>query len=176
MRSRAKGVNYGIMYGIGAFGLARNIGIPQKEASEIIQRYFIAFPNIRKYMDDTIQFARQNGYVETLLGRRRYMLHIAESNQAVRSADERAAINAPIQGTAADMMKLAMIDVHGAMESRKLRSIMIMQVHDELVFDVVPDEADTMMEIIPTLMSNAMPMVVPIEVEAGIGPTWFEAH
>jgi DNA polymerase-1 len=176
MRSRAKGVNYGIMYGIGAFGLARNIGIPQKEASEIIQRYFIAFPNIRKYMDDTIQFARQNGYVETLLGRRRYMLHIAESNQAVRSADERAAINAPIQGTAADMMKLAMIDVHRAMESRKLRSIMIMQVHDELVFDVVPEEADTLMEIVPKLMSNAMPMVVPIEVEAGIGPTWFEAH
>lgn len=176
MRSRAKGVNYGIMYGIGPFGLARNIGIPQKEASEIIQKYFIAFPNIRKYMDDTIQFARKNGYVETLLGRRRYMLHIAESNQAVRSADERAAINAPIQGTAADMMKLAMIAVHREMEARKLKSIMMMQVHDELVFDVVPEEADTMMEIIPKLMSSAMPMVVPIEVEAGIGPTWFEAH
>ncbi len=176
MRSRAKGVNYGIMYGIGAFGLARNVGIPQKEAAEIIQKYFIAFPNIRKYMDDTIQFARKNGYVETLLGRRRYMLHIAESNQAVRSADERAAINAPIQGTAADMMKLAMIAVHRDMEKRKLKSIMMMQVHDELVFDVVPEEADTMMEIIPKLMSNAMPMVVPIEVESGIGPTWFEAH
>ncbi len=176
MRSKAKGVNYGIMYGIGPFGLSRNIGVPQKEASEIIQRYFTAFPLIRKYMDDTIQFARQHGYVETLLGRRRYMLHIAAANQAVRSADERAAINAPIQGTAADMMKLAMIDVHREMESRNMRSIMMMQVHDELVFDVVPEEADTMMEIIPKLMSNAMPMVVPIEVEAGIGPTWFEAH
>jgi DNA polymerase-1 len=176
MRGKAKGVNYGIMYGIGAFGLARNIGVPQKEASEIIQKYFAAFPLIRKYMDDTIQFARKNGYVETLLGRRRYMLHIAESNQAVRSADERAAINAPIQGTAADMMKLAMIDVHREMEKRNLKSIMMMQVHDELVFDVVPEEADVMMKIIPKLMSNAMPMVVPIEVEAGIGPTWFEAH
>jgi len=176
MRGKAKGVNYGIMYGIGAFGLARNIGIPQKEASEIIQKYFAAFPLIRKYMDDTIQFARQHGYVETLLGRRRYMRNIAAANQAVRSADERAAINAPIQGTAADMMKLAMINVHREMEARKLKSIMIMQVHDELVFDVDPEEADAMQELVPRLMSNAMPMVVPIEVEAGIGPTWFEAH
>ena len=176
MRSRAKGVNYGIMYGIGAFGLARNIGIPQKEASDIIQRYFAAFPNIRKYMDDTVQFARKNGYVETLLGRRRYMLHIADSNQGIRSADERAAINAPIQGTAADMMKLAMIAVHKEMEKRKLKSIMTMQVHDELVFDIAPGEGDLMMEIIPPLMSNAMPMIVPMEVEAGIGATWFEAH
>ncbi len=176
MRGKAKGVNYGIMYGIGAFGLARNIGIPQKEASEIIQKYFAAFPSIRKYMDDTVIFARKNGYVETLLGRRRYMRNIAVANQAVRSADERAAINAPIQGTAADMMKLAMINIHGEMERQKLQSIMMMQVHDELVFDVVPGEAEAMMELVKRLMSNAMPMVVPIEVEAGIGPTWFEAH
>ncbi len=176
MRGKAKGVNYGIMYGIGAFGLARNIGIPQKEASDIIQKYFAAFPLIRKYMDDAVQFARKNGYVETLLGRRRYMRNISAANQAVRSADERAAINAPIQGTAADMMKLAMINVHREMESRRLKSIMIMQVHDELVFDVVPGEAEAMQELVPRLMSSAMPMVVPIEVEAGIGPTWFEAH
>jgi DNA polymerase I len=176
MRGKAKGVNYGIMYGIGAFGLARNIGVPQKEASEIIQKYFAAFPLIRKYMDDTIQFARKYGYVETLLGRRRYMRNIAAANQAVRTADERAAINAPIQGTAADMMKLAMINVHREMESRKLKSIMTMQVHDELVFDVVPEEADVMQELVPRLMSSAMPMAVPIDVEAGIGPTWFEAH
>ena len=176
MRGKAKGVNYGIMYGIGAFGLARNIGIPQKEATDIIQKYFAAFPSIRKYMDDTVIFARKNGYVETLLGRRRYMRNIAAANQAVRSADERAAINAPIQGTAADMMKLAMINVHREMEARKMKSIMMMQVHDELVFDVVPEEAEAMQELVPRLMSNAMPMVVPIEVEAGIGPTWFEAH
>ncbi len=176
MRGKAKGVNYGIMYGIGAFGLARNVGIPQKEASEIIQKYFAAFPNIRKYMDDTVVFARKYGYVETLLGRRRYMRNIAAANQAVRSADERAAINAPIQGTAADMMKLAMINIHREIERRKLQSIMIMQVHDELVFDVVPGEEQELMDLVKELMSNAMPMVVPIEVEAGIGPTWFEAH
>ena len=176
MRSRAKGVNYGIMYGIGAFGLARNVGIPQKEASEIIAKYFAAFPSIRKYMDDTIAFARKNGYVETLLGRRRYMRNIGAANQAVRSGDERAAINAPIQGTAADMMKLAMINIHHEMRLRDLKSLMIMQVHDELVFDVVSGEADEMMALVKDLMSNAMPMAVPIEVEAGIGPTWFEAH
>ncbi len=176
MRGKAKGVNYGIMYGIGAFGLARNVRITQKEAADIIQKYFAAFPLIRKYMDDTIQFARTNGYVQTLLGRRRYMRNIAAANQAVRSADERAAINAPIQGTAAEMMKLAMINIHREMASRKMKSIMIMQVHDELVFDVVPEEADAMMPLVKELMSNAMPMIVPIEVEAGIGPTWFEAH
>jgi DNA polymerase-1 len=176
MRGKAKGVNYGIMYGIGAFGLARNIGVTQKEASEIITKYFAAFPNIRQYMDDTIQFARKNGYVETLLGRRRYMRNIAAANQAVRSADERAAINAPIQGTAADMMKLAMIDIHRELEKRKLKSIMIMQVHDELVFDCVKEEAEDMKALVTKLMSNAMPMDVPIDVEAGLGPTWFEAH
>ncbi len=176
MRSRAKGVNYGIMYGIGAFGLARNIGIPQKEASEIIQKYFTAFPSIRKYMDDTVAFARTNGYVETLLGRRRYMRNIGAANQAVRSGDERAAINAPIQGTAADMMKLAMINIHREIEKRKLQSLMIMTVHDELVFDVVRGEGEEMLAMVKELMSNAMPMAVPIEVEAGMGPTWFEAH
>jgi DNA polymerase I len=176
MRRKAKEVNYGIMYGIGAFGLSRRLAIPQKEAAEIIQKYFAAFPTIKSYMDETIQFARKNGYVETLMGRRRYMRNIAAANQAVRSGDERAAINAPIQGTAADMMKLAMIDVHNEIEKRNLRSIMIMQVHDELVFDVVPEEADVMLELVPRLMSNAMPMSVPIEVETGIGPTWFEAH
>ncbi len=176
MRGKAKGVNYGIMYGIGAFGLARNIGIPQKEASDIIQKYFAAFPSIRKYMDDTVAFARTNGYVETLLGRRRYMRNIAAANQAVRSADERAAINAPIQGTAADMMKLAMINIHREMEKQKMKSIMMMQVHDELVFDVVAGEEKALMDLVKDLMSNAMPMAVPIEVEAGIGPTWFEAH
>ncbi|HWF43438.1 MAG TPA: DNA polymerase I, partial [Candidatus Kapabacteria bacterium] len=176
MRRKAKEVNYGIMYGIGAYGLARRLGIPQKEGSEIIQRYFAAFPTIKKYMDDTVIFARKNGYVETLLGRRRYMRNIGAANQAVRSADERAAINAPIQGTAAELIKIAMINIHREIIKRKLRSIMIMQVHDELVFDVVPEEADEMMALVTELMSNAMPMAVPIEADAGIGRTWFEAH
>ena len=176
MRRKAKEVNYGIMYGIGAYGLARRLGIPQREGSEIIQRYFAAFPTIKKYMDDTILFARKNGYVETLLGRRRYMRNIAASNQAIRSADERAAINAPIQGTAAEMIKIAMINIHREILKRGLRSLMIMQVHAELVFDVVPEEADVMMALVKELMSSAIPMAVPIDVDAGIGKTWFEAH
>ena len=121
-------------------------------------------------------YARKNGYVETLLGRRRYMRNIAAANQAVRSADERAAINAPIQGTAADMMKIAMINIHHEILKRGLQSLMIMQVHDELVFDVVPGEADDMKLLVESLMSSAMPMAVPIDVDAGIGRTWFEAH
>jgi DNA polymerase-1 len=176
MRRKAKEVNYGIMYGIGAFGLARRLNISQKEGSEIIQRYFTAFPTIKTYMDETIQFARTHGYVETLLGRRRYMRNIAAANQVIRTADERAAINAPIQGTAADMMKLAMINIHREIRKRNLRSLMIMTVHDELVFDIVSGEGEEMLALVKELMSNAMPMAVPIEIEAGMGPTWFEAH
>jgi DNA polymerase-1 len=127
-------------------------------------------------MDETIQFARTHGYVETLLGRRRYMRNIAAANQVIRTADERAAINAPIQGTAADMMKLAMINIHREIRKRNLRSLMIMTVHDELVFDIVSGEGEEMLALVKELMSNAMPMAVPIEIEAGMGPTWFEAH
>jgi DNA polymerase-1 len=176
MRRKAKEINYGIMYGMGAFGLARRLGISQKEGSEIIQRYFAAFPSIRQYMDDTLAFARKHGYVETMMGRRRYMRNIGAANQAVRAGEERAAINAPIQGSAADLMKIAMIKLHAAMQEKKVRSLMIMQVHDELVFDVVPGEEEMMKELVVQHMSNAIPMRVPIEVDAGIGPTWFEAH
>jgi DNA polymerase-1 len=176
MRRKAKEINYGIMYGMGAFGLSRRLGIPQREASEIIQRYFAAFPSIRQYMDDTLVFARAHGYVETMLGRRRYMRNIGAANQAVRSGEERAAINAPIQGSAADLMKVAMIKLDAAMQKKKVRSLMIMQVHDELVFDVVPDEVDMMKELVVHHMSHAIEMRVPIDVDAGVGPTWFEAH
>jgi DNA polymerase-1 len=176
MRRKAKEVNYGIMYGIGAFGLARRLGIPQKEGAEIIQKYFTAFPSIKTYMDDTLTFARQHGYVQTLNGRRRYMKAINASNHAVRSADERAAINMPIQGTAAEMIKLAMIKIQRELESRKMKSLMIMQVHDELVFDVVPEEFEILPELVKRLMESAMPMDVIIEVEAGLGDSWFDAH
>jgi len=176
MRRKAKEVNYGIMYGIGAFGLARRLGISSKEGSEIINRYFTAFPTIKKYMDDTLMFAREKGYVETLFGRRRYMRNINASNQSVRGGDERAAINMPIQGTAADMMKIAMLNIHREFERRSLRSLMTMQVHDELVFDVYPGEDETVKSIVIPLMENAVPMDVPISVEFGIGKNWFDAH
>lgn len=176
MRRKAKEVNYGIMYGIASFGLARRLGITSREAGDIIKKYFEAFPTIRKYIDDTLAFAREHGYVETLLGRRRYMKNINASNFAVRGADERAAMNMPIQGTAADMLKIAMINIQRELEKRKMRSLMIMQVHDELVFDVVPDELGEVRPMVTELMQNAMPMDVPITVESGVGPTWYDAH
>ena len=135
MRRKAKMVNYGIAYGISAFGLAQRLGIPRKEAAEIIDQYFKQFPGIRKYMGDTMAFARKHGYVETVTGRRRYMRDIRSANDTVRGAAERNAINAPIQGTAADMIKLAMINIHAELNRRKLKTRMLLQVHDELVFD-----------------------------------------
>ncbi|MBS1904520.1 MAG: DNA polymerase I [Bacteroidetes bacterium] len=176
MRRKAKEVNYGIMYGIGAFGLSTRLGISQKEGSEIIRSYFAAFPSIKDFIDSTIAFAKHTGYVQTLLGRRRYMSNINASNQTVRAADERAAINMPIQGTAAEMMKLAMITIQRELERRKMKSLMIMQVHDELVFDVYPGEKDDVKEIVEYRMQHALPMAVPLEVDSGFGATWFDAH
>src|SRR5207253_3657193 len=140
MRERCKMVNYGIAYGMSAFGLAQRLGIPRKEAAEIIDHYFAQFPGIRKYMTDTIEFARQHGYVETITGRRRYLRDICSSNATTRNAAERLAINTPIQGTAADMIKLAMIQIHRDLVARRLKSRMILQVHDELVFDLYQPE------------------------------------
>ncbi len=176
MRRKAKEINYGIMYGIGAYGLSSRLGISQKEGSEIIRNYFLAFPAIKEFIDSTILFAKKHGYVETLIGRRRYMTNINAANAVVRAADERAAINMPIQGTAAEMMKLAMITIQRELERRKMRSLMIMQVHDELVFDVVPEEKDELKELVEYRMCNALPMDVIISVESGFGKTWFDAH
>ncbi|MBM3401491.1 MAG: DNA polymerase I [Bacteroidetes bacterium] len=175
-RRNAKAVNFGIIYGQSAFGLSQNLGIPRKEAAEIIENYFNTYPNIKKYMNDTMNFARENGYVETIMGRRRYLRDINSANQTVRGFAERNAINAPIQGSAADMIKIAMIRIHQDIKDHKLGSKMTMQVHDELVFDVLINETELMKSIITERMKNAIKMEVPILVQVGEGRNWLEAH
>jgi DNA polymerase-1 len=175
-RRNAKAVNFGIIYGQSAFGLSQNLGIPRKEAAEIIENYFNTYPGIKKYMSDTMNFARENGYVQTIMGRRRYLRDINSANQTVRGFAERNAINAPIQGSAADMIKIAMIRIHQDIIDQKLNAKMTMQVHDELVFDVPKSEIDQMKRIIQDRMQNAIEMKVPILVEIGEGSNWLEAH
>jgi DNA polymerase-1 len=178
MRYKAKSVNFGIIYGQGAFGLADNLGISRSEAKEIIENYKKQFVNIQKYMDDTILFARKNGFVQTLMGRKRWLRDINSSNFTVRGFAERNAINSPIQGTAADMIKLAMIKVHDAFTQNKFRSKMLLQVHDELVFDAHRDEVELIKPIIIESMQQALPLPngVPAEAEIGFGINWLEAH
>lgn len=175
-RRNAKAVNFGIIYGQSAFGLSQNLGIPRKEAAEIIEQYFAQYPGIKRYMSDTMNFARENGFVETIMGRRRYLRDINSANQTVRGFAERNAINAPIQGSAADMIKIAMINIHKEMKAQKLQSTMTMQVHDELVFDVLKSEKETMKAIIQDKMANAIKLTVPIVVEIGEGENWLAAH
>lgn len=175
-RRNAKAVNFGIIYGQSAFGLSQSLGIPRKEAAEIIEQYFIQYPGIKKYMSDTANFARENGYVETILGRRRYLRDINSANAVVRGFAERNAINAPIQGSAADMIKVAMINIHRELKSMKVDTRMILQVHDELVFDVPKTEVEKVRPVIEELMKTAIKMEVPILVESGTGQNWLEAH
>ncbi|MBL0069097.1 MAG: DNA polymerase I [Chitinophagaceae bacterium] len=178
MRYKAKSVNFGIIYGQGAFGLADNLGISRTEAKEIIDNYKKEFPGIQKYMDDTINFARENGYVETLMGRKRWLRDINSANFTVRGFAERNAINSPIQGTAADMIKLAMQKVHAAMKKEKMKSKMLLQVHDELVFDALKTEVNELKPLILECMQSAMvlPHKVPVTAECGEGKNWLEAH
>ncbi len=178
MRYKAKSVNFGIIYGQGAFGLADNLGISRTEAKEIIDNYKKQFPGIQKYMDDTINFAREHGYVQTLMGRKRWLRDINSANFTVRGFAERNAINSPIQGTAADMIKLAMQKVHAAMKKAKMQSKMILQVHDELVFDAVKSETKELKPLIIECMEAAMPLPqkVPVIAECGEGKNWLEAH
>ncbi len=176
MRYKAKSVNFGIIYGQGAFGLAENLGISRTEAKELIETYFRQYPGIRKYMDDQIHYARTHGYVKTLLGRRRYLPHIHSQNQAERGFAERNAINAPIQGTAADMIKKAMVSIYRKMKSAKMKSALILQVHDELVFDAHKNELDELQHLVRQEMENALPLNVPVLVELGTGQNWLEAH
>ncbi|MFC4263152.1 DNA polymerase I [Ferruginibacter yonginensis] len=178
MRYKAKSVNFGIIYGQGAFGLAENLGIPRGEAKEIIDNYKKEFPSIQQYMDDTIAFAKTNGYVQTLMGRKRWLKDITSANFTVRGFAERNAINSPIQGTAADMVKMAMIRIHAALQQGGFKSKMLLQVHDELVFDVVKEELDAIKPLILNNMKAALllPHEVPVEAELGIGDNWLQAH
>jgi DNA polymerase I len=176
MRRRAKMVNFGIIYGISAFGLSQRLDIPRKEAAEIIDNYFKEFPSISQYMNNVVEEARQNEFVETIMGRRRYLRDINSRNQVDRGFAERNAINAPIQGSAADMIKLAMIKVHNHIKTEKMKSRMILTVHDELVFDAHETEIFELKNIVNELMINAMPLSVKMETGIGVGLNWLEAH
>jgi DNA polymerase-1 len=178
MRYKAKSVNFGIIYGQGAFGLSENLGISRAEARQIIDNYKKEFSGISRYIDESIAFAREHGYVQTLKGRKRWLKDIHSSNFTVRSFAERNAINSPIQGTAADMIKLAMIHIHRALQEQHFHTKMILQVHDELVFEVPKEEAATVKPLILQLMKQALPLPngVPVEAEAGFGESWLEAH
>jgi len=175
-RRNAKSVNFGIIYGQQAFGLSENLGISRSEAKELIDNYYAEFVNIKQYMDNQIGMARKHGYVETLMGRKRWLRDINSNNATVRNFAERMAINAPIQGSAADMIKVAMIHIYNEMKKRGLKSKMILQVHDELLFDVHKTEIEELKLLVTELMANAMPLKVPVLAEAGIGVNWLEAH
>jgi DNA polymerase-1 len=175
-RSSAKAVNFGIIYGQSAFGLAQNLGISRKEAKAIIDAYFSQYPTIKGYMDDAVSKAREQGYVETIMQRRRYLKDINSANAVVRGFAERNAVNAPIQGSAADIIKMAMIGVDGAMKEAKMKSKMLLQVHDELVFDVHVSEIDQLQKLVKDEMESAVELVVPMEVEMEVADNWLEAH
>lgn len=176
MRRHAKAVNFGIIYGMSAFGLAERLGITRYEAAQIIENYFKEYAGIQQYIKNNIEFARKNGYVETMLGRRRYLRDINASNSVVRNFAERNAVNAPIQGSSADMIKIAMSNIYKELTIRNLKSKMILQVHDELVFDACIDELDILKDIVNDKMTNALPLNIPVVVEINTGENWLEAH
>ena len=176
MRRKAKAVNFGLIYGMSAFGLSERLKVPRAEAKEIMEAYFDEFSAIKEYMDHIIKQAHETGYVETITGRRRYLRDINSRNYTLRSYAERNAINAPIQGSAADIIKVAMIRIEDWIQKQKLQSRMILQVHDELVFDVHKDELDILKPQVESLMKEALPLEVPMEIEIGVGQNWLEAH
>ena len=175
-RSNAKVVNFGIIYGVSAFGLSNQTELNRKESKELIDRYFEKYPMLKKYMNDQISFARSNGFVETILGRRRYLKNINSQNSVVRSAAERNAINAPIQGSAADIIKIAMINIQKELSSKNLKSKMLLQLHDELVFDVFKPELNEIIELTKNQMEQAYKISVPLTVDLNYGINWLEAH
>ena len=175
-RSNAKTVNFGIIYGVSAFGLSNQTDLSRAEAKELIDTYYKTYPKLRNYMSEQVDFARDNGYVQTVLGRRRYLKDINAGNQVVRGAAERNAVNAPIQGSAADIIKIAMINIHKKLADGNYKTKMLLQVHDELVFDCYKPELEEMKMLIKTEMENAYAMAVPLDVEVGIGENWLEAH
>lgn len=176
MRRKAKEVNFGILYGIGPFGLKTRLGITQTHAKEIIDTYFKTFKRVREFMDNSVRLAQENGYAETLMKRRRYLKNINSNNRVVRQFEERVAINMPIQGTAADMIKLAMIKIYNELKKRDTKTKMILQVHDELVFDAHKNEVEKLRPLIKNIMETALPLKVPVLVETGIGDNWLDAH
>ncbi|WP_395052927.1 DNA polymerase I [Flavobacterium sp.] len=175
-RSNAKTVNFGIIYGVSAFGLSNQTSLSRKEAAELIDAYYQTYPKLKSYMQDQVDFARENGYVQTVLGRRRYLKDINSANMMVKSGAERNAVNAPIQGSAADIIKIAMINIHKKLSEGNWKSKMLLQVHDELVFDVHNSELEKIQPMIKHEMENAFLMDVPLDVEIGIGENWLEAH
>jgi DNA polymerase-1 len=176
MRAKAKMVNFGIIYGISAFGLQQRLNIPRKEAKSLIDNYFEKYPGVREYIDRTVEYAKEHGYVKTCTGRRRYVRDINSRNKTLANAAERLAMNSPIQGTAADMLKLAMIKVHKALREGGFQTKMLLTVHDELVFDLLKSEQETVLPVIEECMRTALPMKVPIVVEMGTGQNWLDAH
>ena len=175
-RSMAKTANFGIMYGISSFGLAQRLGLPRGAAKQLIEDYFTSFPAIRGFIDSSVEFARTHGYVETLFGRRRYLPDILQRNANVRSLAERNAVNAPIQGTSADIIKLAMIGVADRLKSQGFRSRMVLQIHDELLFDAFPEEVPALQAMVKEVMENIVTLSVPLTVECSSGQNWLEAH
>ena len=175
-RSNAKTVNFGIIYGVSAFGLSQQTDLNRNEAKELIDTYYSTYPKLRNYIQDQVDFARDNGYVTTVLGRRRYLKDIYSQNAVVRGAAERNAVNAPIQGSAADIIKLAMIAIQNKLDKGSWQSKMLLQVHDELVFDVPKEEIETLQTMIKNEMENAFSLDVPLMVDIGIGSNWLEAH
>jgi DNA polymerase-1 len=175
-RRYAKTINFGLIYGMSAFGLAAQLGIERSAAQQYMDRYFTRYPGVKAYMDQTRQSAREKGYVETVFGRRLYMPDIRAANNQRRMGAERAAINAPMQGTAADLIKLAMIAVHDWLAQQRLQSRLILQVHDELVLEVPDAELETVSAALPRLMGSVASLDVPLVVDVGVGPNWDRAH
>ena len=175
-RSNAKTVNFGIIYGVSAFGLSNQTSLSRPESKELIESYFNAYPQLKSYISTQINFARENGYVETVLGRRRYLRDINSRNQIIRGAAERNAVNAPVQGSAADIIKVAMINIQKIITNSKLKSRMLVQVHDELIFEIHKSELEKMKKIVKDEMENAFTLNVPLAVDIGIGENWLEAH
>jgi DNA polymerase-1 len=175
MRRQAKAVNFGIVYGISDYGLAQNLNITRKEAAEFIERYFASFPGVKQYMENIVQEAKQKGYVTTLLHRRRYLPDITSRNFNVRSFAERTAMNTPIQGSAADIIKKAMIDLAARLKEEQLQARLLLQVHDELILEAPKEEIERLCELVPEVMEQAVTLRVPLKVDYHYGPTWYDA-
>ncbi|MBS3738557.1 MAG: DNA polymerase I, partial [Psychroflexus sp.] len=175
-RSQAKTVNFGIIYGVSAFGLSNQTNLSRSESKELIETYYKTYPKLRDYIDKQVEFARENEYVKTVMGRRRYLKDINASNRMVRSGAERNAVNAPIQGSAADIIKVAMINIHNKLKEGQYKSKMLLQIHDELIFDIHKSELDELQAMIKSEMESAYKLKVPLDVEVGVGDNWLEAH